>query len=191
MGSGKSTVATQFANLGVPVIDTDEISRELTAPGAVLLADIRRALGDGVFAADGSLDRSATRKRIFADAAARLRLEAILHPAIRAEVERRLAAIKDAYVILMVPLFVETGGYRDLARRVVVVDCDESQQLRRVAERSGLSVDQARAVLAAQASRSARLAVANHVLDNRGEPARLSDQVRALHEELLRSAQTS
>jgi dephospho-CoA kinase len=181
IGSGKSTAAAHFARLGVPVVDTDQIAHMLTAPGAQLLGDIRRQLGDGVFARDGCFDRAAARRLVFSDPNARHRLETILHPAIRAEVDRCLEHIDADYAIIVVPLFVETGGYADLARRVIVVDCDGAEQLRRVAERGTLSPEEARAILAAQAPRETRLAVADHVLDNRGDPSELARQVEALH----------
>lgn len=185
IGSGKSTVADGFAALGVPVIDTDAIARELTLPGGAALDAIRAAFGDSVTQADGTLDRAALRRRIFSDAAARRQLEAILHPRIRQGVEQTLAKLDAPYALIVIPLLVEVGGYRDVLNRVLVVDCPEHQQLARVMARSGLARDEVVAILAAQASRAERLAAADDVIVNTSAPEALPPQVAALHRRYL------
>lgn len=180
IGSGKSTVADCFASHGVPVIDTDVIARELTSDGEAL-AQIRAVFGDAVMRADGTLDRAVLRRRVFADSAARRQLEAILHPRIRQTVERTLATLTAPYVLVVIPLLVETGGYRDLLDRVLVVDCPEDVQIARVMARSGLTRDEVAAVLAAQAGRAERLAVADDVIVNTASPEALSAEVATLH----------
>ena len=182
IGSGKSTVADRFARLGVPVIDTDAIARELTAPAGAALAPIREAFGDAVIRADGTLDRAALRRLVFADGAARLQLEAILHPRIRQLVEGTIATLQHApYVLVVIPLLVETGGYRDLLNRVLVVDCPEAVQIERVIARSGLTHDEVVAVIAAQAGRAERLAAADDVIVNAGSAEALAAEVEALN----------
>ena len=181
IGSGKSTVADCFAAHGVPVIDTDVIARDLTAPGGAALEAIRSAFGETVMRADGGLDRAALRRRVFADAGERRRLEAILHPRIRRAVEQARAALTASYALIVIPLLVETGGYRDLLNRVLVVDCPEELQVARVMARSGLAHDEVTAILAAQAGRAERLAAADDVIVNTASPEALRSQVTALH----------
>lgn len=185
IGSGKSTVAAAFAALGVPVIDTDVIARELTAPGGAALNAVRAAFGETVMQADGTLDRAALRRRVFTDTAARHQLEAILHPAIRQRVEQTLAQLDACYVLLVIPLLVETGAYRDVLKRTLVVDCPETLQLARVMARSGLSRDEVMAIVAAQATRAERLAVADDVILNTESPEDLRVEVASLHQRYL------
>jgi dephospho-CoA kinase len=187
IASGKSTVADLFAELGVPVIDTDRIAREVVEPGRPALAAVVEAFGHGVLAADGSLDRRRLRERVFADPAERRRLEAILHPAIRAEMERQSQAAAGAYQLLVIPLLAE-GGRRDHVDRVLLVDAPESAQLERLIRRDGVAREQAEAALRAQASRAQRRAIADDVLENTGEPATLRPQVVALHARYLELA---
>ena len=191
IGSGKSAAADLLEELGAAVVDTDVIAHELTAPGGPAIEPIRAAFGDGVIAQNGALDRAAMRRRVFADAQAKARLEGILHPMIRAETDRRSAASRAPYVVLVVPLLVESGGYRRRVQRVVVVDCPEEIQVVRVMSRSGLSEDEARAIMAAQVGRAQRLAVADDVIDNGGELAALRPQVEALHRQYLEMAAVS
>lgn len=191
IGSGKSTVADAFAALGVPVIDTDIIARELTAPGGVALQAIRAAFGETLMQADGTLDRVALRRRVFADAAARHQLEAILHPAIRQRVEQTLAHLTARYALLVVPLLVETGAYRDVLNRILVVDCPEEIQIARVMSRSGLARDEAKAILAVQAMRAERLAVADDVILNTASIEDLNAKVVDLHQGYLELAAES
>jgi dephospho-CoA kinase len=187
IASGKSTVAALFEALGVPVIDTDEIARAVVAPGEPLLRKIADRFGAGVLAADGSLDRRALRNVVFADAAARAELEELLHPAIWSETERRSAVAGGPYQVIAIPLLVETGNRRRLDR-VLVVDCPEALQLRRVQVRDGSTLEQARAILASQTSREQRLAAADDVIVNDGDVAHLRDQVEPLHAKYLRLA---
>ena len=191
IGSGKSTVANGFASLGVPVIDTDVIARELTAPGGTALEPIRVAFGEAVMQVDASLDRAALRRLVFTDAAARHQLEAILHPLIRQAVEQALAGLTTPYALIVIPLLVETGAYRDVLNRVLVVDCPEALQIARVKARSGLSEDEARAILAAQVSRAERLAAADDILPNTGSPEALHTEIANLHRRYLALASTS
>ena len=185
IGSGKSTVAELFAALGVPVIDTDVIAHRLTAPGGAALQAIRETFGDAVMQEDGTLDRTGLRRCVFADAAARHRLEAILHPLIRRGVEQALAALEGAYALIVIPLLVETGGYRDVLNRVLVVDCPEELQIARAMARSGLEPGEVQAIIAAQAGRAERLAVADDVIVNTATPAALRAEVSLLHQRYL------
>lgn len=181
IGSGKSTVAECFAAHGVPVIDTDVVARELTAPGCAALDAIHAAFGETVMQADGTLDRAALRRRVFSDAAARHQLEAILHPRIRQIVAQTLTTLTAPYALIVIPLLVETGSYRDVLSRVLVVDCPEDLQIARVMARSGLAQDEVEAILAAQAGRAERLAAADDVILNTASPAALRTQVATLH----------
>ncbi|HEY1899159.1 MAG TPA: dephospho-CoA kinase [Steroidobacteraceae bacterium] len=182
IASGKSTVSGLFAALGVPVIDTDQIAREVVLPGSPLLARLIAHFGESLLTPDGELNRRALRERVFAHAADRASLEAMMHPAIMAELQRRAAAAAagSAYQILVIPLLVEHNlGAR--VDRVLLVDCDEGLQLRRVQVRDGVTLAQARAVLAAQASRDMRLAVADDMIVNDGDVGQLRGQVESLH----------
>ena len=185
IGSGKSTVADCFAALGVPVIDTDVIARELTAPGGAALEAIRAAFGATVMQADGTLDRAVLRRRVFADSAARHQLEAILHPRIRQGVAQKLATLTAPYALIVIPLLVETGDYRDVLNRVLVVDCPEAVQIARVMARSGLAHGEIKAILAAQAGRAERLAVADDIIVNTVSLEALRAEVAALHQRYL------
>jgi len=180
IGSGKSAVADRFAALGAAVTDTDRIAHELTAPGAAGTQAIRAAFGSGVFTPDGALDRAALRRVVFADAGQRARLESLLHPLIGAAARSEIAGWSSPYGLLVVPLLLERGGLRALVDRVLVVDCTEDQQRQRVMARSGLSAAEAQAIMAAQASRRARLAIADDVVDNSGPQDGLDAQVAAL-----------
>ena len=191
IGSGKSAAATLFEEFGAAVVDTDAIAHELTAPDGAAIGPIRSAFGDEVIAPNGALDRAAMRRKVFSDVQAKGRLEAILHPMIRAEADRRSAASRAPYVVLVVPLLVESGGYRSRVQRIAVVDCPEAVQVARVMSRSGLSAGEARAIMAAQVGREARLAVADDVIDNGGELAALRPQIEALHRRYLEMAAVS
>lgn len=191
IGSGKSTVAGLFAKLGVQVIDTDEIAHELTRPGGEAMAPIRTAFGKEAVAADGSLDRARMRRLAFSDARARKRLEAILHPLIRAESDRRVVRAASPYTILVIPLLVESGVDRSRTARVLVVDCPEAGQLERAMRRSGLPEAEVRAIIASQATREQRLAAADDVIDNSGAHEALEAQISRLHEKYLTLAARS
>lgn len=181
IGSGKSTVARAFEALGVEVVDADALAHRLTAPGGAAIPAIRAAFGPEVIDARGALDRARMRRVVFADPAARKRLEAILHPMIRAETDRLAQGAASAYVILMIPLLVESGEPRSRCDRVLVVDCPEAEQIRRVIARSGLAQAEVEAIMASQASRAQRLATADDVVDNAGDAAAIAPQVEALH----------
>ncbi|MBI5899958.1 MAG: dephospho-CoA kinase [Rhodocyclales bacterium] len=188
IGSGKSAAGRLFEDHGVVVIDTDAIAHQLTIPGGAAMPAIRAAFGDAVAAADGALDRAAMRAIVFADPSARKRLEGILHPMIRAESERRLAGADSPYAILMVPLLVESGSYRERVNRVAVVDCSEETQIARVMQRNGLARAEVERILAAQATRAQRLEAADDVIDNDGKLADLNPQIARLHATYLATA---
>jgi len=181
IGSGKSTVSALFAGLGVTVIDADEVSHELTAPGGAALPEIAAAFGGHMLRSDGGLDRAALRQLVFSDPASRRRLEAILHPRIRVEMLARVARSRAPYVVLAIPLLFETGQ-TDIADRVLVIDTPEEQQIKRVQARSGLSVKEIRRIMANQVDRTERLANADDVIDNGGSQADLQPQVQRLHQ---------
>ena len=186
IASGKTTVARLFAALGVPVIDADELAREVVAPGTALLERIAQRFGPEIIDAHGSLRRRALRELVFSDPGARADLEALTHPAIRAAMEARAARADGPYQILAIPLLLEQG--RDsVVDRVLVVDCDEATQIRRLQARDGTTLAQARAMLAAQASRASRLAAADDVITNDGALDALTAQVERLHAQYLRS----
>ena len=191
IGSGKSAAADEFARLGASVVDTDEISRELTAPGGAAMPHIRSLFGDAFVAASGAMDREAMRRRVFADPAAKQALERLLHPMIRAESKRRIAGARGPYVVHVVPLLLESGDYRRRVDRVLVVDAPEEAQVARVCARSRLDAAEVRAIMRTQASRAERLAAADDVLDNGGTREALRAQVAALHEKYLRLAKNA
>jgi dephospho-CoA kinase len=188
IGSGKSKAADVFAELGADVIDTDAISHELTGPGGGAMAAIEAAFGADYRRGDGSLDRARMRGLVFKDSGAKTQLEAILHPRIRAAVAERVAASRAPYIVLVVPLLVETGSYRELLDRVLVVDCDEAVQIARTMARSRLGEDEVRRIMAAQATRAQRLEQANDVIANDGDISMLRSMVESLHEQYLAAA---
>ncbi len=188
IASGKTTVSRQFATLGVPVIDSDEIAREVVEPGQPALQAIVARFGSEVLQTDGRLDRRRLRSLVFADPAARRDLEAITHPAIRARMDSLSATAGGPYQILAIPLLIESGGLHRVDR-VLVVDCPEALQRRRVMARDQSSEAQARAVIAAQASREARLEAADDVILNDGDLADLGRQVETLHQRYRMAAQ--
>lgn len=189
IGSGKSTVADLLAALGAEVVDTDAIAHELTGVQGAAMGQIAAAFGPSVVRDDGALDRVAMRRLVFSDPAAKNRIEAILHPLIRRESERRCRLAAAApYVVLVVPLLVESGAcgaYRQRVDRVLVVDCDEATQLSRVVARSGLLPAEVQAIMATQASRAERLAVADDVVFNGGTRDDLNTQLATLHRRYL------
>jgi len=190
IASGKSTVASLFAALGVPIIDTDLLSREVVAPGSALLRQITDHFSMQVQSSDGTLNRQELRKRIFEDPEQRKWLEALLHPAIRELTDARSEAATGPYVIVAIPLLVETDGAARFDR-VLVVDCDPDLQLARLMARDGARREDAVRMLAAQAPRAARLAVADDVIHNDGDLASLRDQVAKLHAEYVAAAKAA
>jgi len=181
IGSGKSAAADKFAALGAVIVDTDAIAHELTRPGGAAIEDVRRLFGDSAITAEGAMDRARIRELVFADSSAKQKLEALLHPMIRAESQRQIAAVEDApYVVHVIPLLVESGDYRSRVHRVLVVDCAEEIQIERVRNRSGLTVEAVQRIVAAQVPRAKRLAAADDVIDNGGLLNALEPQVRRL-----------
>lgn len=181
IGSGKTTAAKLFEALGAGVVDTDEIAHALTAAAGEAIPALRAAFGDAVFTPQGALDRAKMRALAFSDATVKARLEGILHPMIRAETTLRIRRAAGPYVLAVVPLLLETGAYREMTDRVLVVDCPEEEQVRRAAQRSGIGEDTVRSIMAAQLPRADRLARADDVLANSGSLDVLRDAVAQLH----------
>lgn len=188
IGSGKSAAAKLFEELGATVIDTDAIAHALTAPGGAAIAPIRAAFGADFISAEGALARARMRELVFADAAKKRQLETILHPLIRERSGELVRSANSPYVILMVPLLVESGDYRGRCQRILVVDCPEELQIERVVARSGISAAQVRAIMASQVTRAARRAAADDVIDNSRDLAHLRREVEALHRRYLQLA---
>jgi dephospho-CoA kinase len=166
IGSGKSTVAQFFQSLSVPIIDTDAISRALTAPGGAAINAIKNTLGPEFIASDSGLDRAKARQRVFSDPNVKRTLEEILHPMIRANVDSQIAASNAEYVVLDIPLLVESRAYHERIKRVVVVDCDEDLQIARTMSRSKLTIAEVKTIMAAQATRADRLRHADDIILN-------------------------
>jgi dephospho-CoA kinase len=181
IGSGKSVVADLFALHGVPIVDTDVISRRLTGPDGEAMGTLAAAFGIEYVQEDGGLNRTAMRKRIFSDPLARMRLEGILHPMIMVHSMRELQQVHGPYAMLVVPLLFESQRYLSLVSRSLVVDCDEALQLERVMKRSGLSAEDARAMMAAQMARAQRVALADDIIENNGTLVDLRLQVEVKH----------
>jgi dephospho-CoA kinase len=188
IASGKSTAAKFFGALGVPIIDTDQLARDVVEPGQPPLERLVERFGSSILTADGHLDRPALRTIAFSDARARADLEALLHPAIGAAAEARSAEAGGIYQILVIPLLVEKSLGTQLDR-VLVVDCDEELQIRRLQARDGSTLEQARAILNAQTSRAARLKAAHDVIKNEGDMSAVRDQVATLHARYLELAE--
>ena len=180
IGSGKTLVADAFTALHVEVVDTDVLAHRLSAAGQPGYAAIREEFGDRILRPDGQIDRNALRQIVFGDADARTRLEALLHPLIGAEVEKQVGQWSGAYGVVVVPLLLERKGVRSLVDRVLVVDCPEDEQVRRVVARNGFAPADVRAIMATQLKREQRLAAADDVVDNTGSPDAIAPQVAAL-----------
>jgi dephospho-CoA kinase len=189
VGSGKSTVAHRLQELGAAVVDTDEIAHRLTGAGGAAMAAIAREFGDAYVRADGGLDRPAMRRLAFADPEARRRLESILHPLIRGEALAEVARATGPYTVLVVPLLLETGAYRGQVQRVLVVDCPVELQIERTMQRSGLTLGEVEAIVAAQLPRARRLAQADDVVDNSGPIEAARTQAERLHRRYLELAE--
>jgi dephospho-CoA kinase len=184
IGSGKSAVAAIFSKLGVYVVDTDEISHELTSTGGKAVGKIAEVFGPE-YISRGKLDRAKMRELVFSDAASRKNLEAILHPMIRHEVEKGVATCDSPYCLIVVPLLFETRSYHDLADRILVVDCNEHLQVVRAMARSSLTRDEVQAIMKSQADRSVRLSGADDILLNEGSLEELESSVLLLHDRYL------
>ncbi len=190
IGSGKSTVSNLFAEKGVPVIDADEIAHRLVTPGSDASIHIANVFGSQFFSEAGELDRAALRDVVFHDHYKRKELETILHPRIRDSIAAEVKQLDACYCIIVIPLLVETGG-NPLVKRVLVVDCPEEQQVERVMRRNRLSVEEVKAILAAQTDRQTRLEIADDIIDNSQATEQLQQQVEALHRQYLELCQSS
>jgi dephospho-CoA kinase len=188
LGSGKSAAAQAFEELGATVIDTDALAHALTAPGGAAIDAIRAAFGADYLTPEAALNRARMRELVFADAAKKQLLESILHPLIRARSNELVEAARGPYVVLVIPLLIESRDYRARCQRILVVDCPEALQLARVIARSGLAAAQVRAIMANQVTRAARLAAADDVIDNGGDLTQLRRQVETLHARYLQFA---
>jgi len=184
IGSGKSTVADYFAQHGIPVIDADQLARELVVPGSPALNEIINLFGPNILLPDGSLDRHQLRRRVFADPAQKRRLEAILHPRVYTELGYRTQALRTPYCIWVVPLLLETGGTA-LVDRVLVVDAPESLQRQRVLRRAGMDETTLEAILSSQVNRAERLSAADDIVVNNSDLNQLQQRVTALHHRYL------
>jgi dephospho-CoA kinase len=187
IASGKSTAAKFFGALGVPILDSDRVARDVVEPGQPPLERLVERFGPGILTPDGHLDRPKLRDIVFADPLARADLEALTHPAIGAELEARSAVAGGPYQILVIPLLVEKSLAANVDR-VLLVDCDEALQLKRLQAREGSSLGQAQAILGAQASRAARLKAAHDVIRNDSDFSAVHEQVAALHPRYLELA---
>lgn len=185
VASGKSAVARRFEKLGIGVYDADVAAREVVAPGSAALAEIEFVFGQGMLGADGSLDRRAMRERVFADTGARLKLERIIHPRVRAWLQRRVGRDHGPYCMLAIPLLAENRADYAWVDRVLLVDAPEALQVERLVQRDGASREHAAQMLAAQATREQRQAIADDVIVNDGEEAELDARVAALHARYL------
>ncbi len=190
IASGKTAVSDRFAALGVPVIDTDVLAREVVAVGTAGLQQVVAAFGEDILREDGSLARDRLREIVFADEDARRRLEGLLHPLIWDAARARIAALDTPYCVVVIPLLAE-GGSVDRVDRVLVVDCDPSVQLQRLMQRDGATAESAQRILTAQASREARLAIADDVLVNDGDLHALDGEVAQLHARYTLLARTA
>ena len=187
IGSGKTTVCNYFSALDVPIIDADIAAREVVQPGQAALTQITALFGQSILASDGSLDRSKLRDQIFSDEISRKKLEAILHPLIRQQMDKKLATLSAPYAILAIPLLLESGR-REGINRVLVIDADESQQLTRASQRDHKNESQIRAIIAAQCNRKDRLNAADDVIYNSGNLEQLNNQVTEMHNLYLKLA---
>lgn len=188
IAAGKSTATAFFQERGVPVIDADEVARDVVAAGTPGLAAVAAAFGAQILQANGTLDRRRLREVVFADPAERRRLEAILHPLIQTEIRTRLQQVRGPYCILAVPLLIESAALRALVHRVLVIDVPEEVQLARLMQRDGMSAEQCHAMLAAQASRARRLEAADDVVDNATDVTALQRQLDSVHARYLELA---
>ena len=184
IGSGKSTVAQAFARLGITIIDADIIARQVVEPNTPALKAIENHFGPAIISADGTLNRRKLRECIFSDSAEKLWLNALLHPIIHQETQRQIAAARSPYVLWVVPLLVE-NQLHNKADRVLVIDVSPETQIQRTVTRDRVSREQAEQILAAQATRAQRLAVADDVIDNNGAPDAIASDVARLHEQYL------
>ncbi|TXI16988.1 MAG: dephospho-CoA kinase [Nitrosomonas sp.] len=185
IGCGKTSTSELFSNLGITVIDTDVIARELTQSGGLAISTIQNSFGNRFVTSDGALDRNKMRNLIFSDYAARLKLEKILHPLILKETISRIKKISSPYAIVVIPLLFETCDYENIIQRVLVVDCDEQLQLSRTIARTNLSAEKVKAIIATQISREVRLQKADDIIINNYDINHLKQQVLDRHNQYL------
>lgn len=188
IGSGKSAATELFRARGITVVDADEVAHEVTAAQGAAMPAIAAAFGDALLNTDGSLNRGAMRQHVFSDPAAKAQLEGILHPMIRRICDERCRDATSAYAVLAVPLFVESGHYRQRVQRLLVVDCPEETQISRVMARNNMTRQQVLEIMQTQATREQRLAAADDVVDNNGDLAQLEAQIEAVHQRYLAMA---
>lgn len=189
IGSGKTEVCRCFESLGVPVVDLDRIAHDMSVPGSSAMQAVRAAFGDDMFDDAGQLNRRKLRELVFAAPDALDQLNHIMHPAIRNEAIRQIEQLQTPYVVLAIPLLVESREDWHMIDHVIVVDCDAQTQLARVMQRSQLSEEMAQAIIAAQSSREARLALADTVLDNTRSLDDLQENVLAFHKNFSKTCQ--
>lgn len=191
IGSGKSEAAKQFEQLGVPVVDTDVIAHALTATGSPMLSEISKIFGAGILNGDGSLNRAGLRAHVLNDPAERMKLEKLLHPAIYEHAIEQLNnndnSLNAQYQILVVPLLFENNRYRNAINKTLVIDCEESLQIKRAMARSKLTEDEVKAIMAAQTTRAVRLKNADEVIENNGSLEELIENVKKIHKKLIRT----
>jgi dephospho-CoA kinase len=191
IGSGKSEAAKQFALLGVPIVDADVISHELTASGQPILAEIRRIFGKDFITADGTLNRPKLRAHVFENTNERLKLEALLHPAIHDLALQRLseneAKLHPAYQLLVMPLLFENNRYDGVTHKTLVIDCDEDIQIKRAMARSNMTEKEVKAMMAAQVSRATRLKRADEVIENNGTLTDLTEKIAEIHKKFIKT----
>ena len=185
IGSGKTSAAKFFTSEGVDVIDTDKIARKLAQPHGSAISSIQKSFGKNFITTNGALDRKKMRDLVFSDGASRRQLEAILHPLIRTEAVRLTALASSPYIVIVVPLLLETGDYREIVQRILVVDCNEENQVARAIIRSGLNEQEVHAIMATQISRQKRLEQADDVIVNDMEMLHLQKSVGILHQKYL------
>lgn len=185
IGCGKSSTSQFFSDLGIDVIDTDVIARQLTQPNGSAISLIQNTFGSSVITADGALDRNKMRDLVFANSESRHKLEQILHPLILKAVIRRIKQSQAPYVIVVIPLLFETNDYNHLIQHILVIDCDEQQQLLRTMERSNLSEQKVRSIMATQVTRETRIQKADDVILNNQDIEYLKAQILLLHHKYL------
>ncbi|MGF1700004.1 dephospho-CoA kinase [Photobacterium makurazakiensis] len=190
IGSGKTTVANLFADYSIDIIDADVVAREIVAPGSAGLQAIEEKLGSDILLTDGNLDRSKLRAAIFSDDNLKHWLNELLHPMIRQKMQADIQQTTSPYCLLVIPLMVE-NNLQTMTNRLLVVDVDEDTQIARTTQRDGVDIEQVKSILASQASRQERLAVADDVISNNGDSASLDEQVLALHQQYLAMSQSS
>ena len=191
IGSGKSEAAKQFALLGVPIVDADVIAHELTAIGQPIVAEIGRIFGAELIAADGSLNRTKLRTHVFNNTQERLKLEALLHPAIHLRALQQLAEnerkLQPSYQVLVMPLLFESHRYDGVANKTLVIDCDEDLQIKRAMARSNMTEKEVQAMMNAQVSRTTRLERADLVVENNGTLKNLTKKIASIHKNLIKT----